>query len=403
MTNVVAMPAPSAKVRPSASAGVITSPSVSAASAATERSIQLCDAIAKRLRSTMSAIDPIRSASSTAGTLLAVWTSAISVGESDSDAITVTAPTVFIQITSCEPASAVHAARKPGRRSGASADSSAGAACWGGGAASVKGFAVRDVARVAGVHPATVSRALNEETRALVNEETARRVLKAAEQLGYQPNPIARGLKTNRSYTIGVLIPDLTNPLFPPILRGIEDRLATDGYTPLTANTDNDPERELLDSQTMRARQVDGIIAATARRDHRLHDALLEAGIELVLVNRRQAELPVSSATADDRMGMRLAVGHPVSLGHTRIAHLAGPLDYSTGLDRHDSFHDTMRRAGLEPDPELVLVAEAFTESEGARLCGQLMADGRRFTAVAAANDLLALGCYDVFADRGVR
>jgi LacI family transcriptional regulator len=262
---------------------------------------------------------------------------------------------------------------------------------------------LRDVARVAGVHPATVSRALNEETRGLVNEETARRVLKAAEKLRYQPNPIARGLKTNQSYTIGVLIPDLTNPLFPPILRGIEDRLETAGYTPLIANTDNDPERELLDSQTMRARQVDGIIAATARRDHRLHDALLEAGIELVLVNRRQEQIPVSSATADDRMGMRLAVEHLLSLGHTRIAHLAGPLDYSTGLDRHESFHETMRAAGLEPDPELVLGAEAFTESEGARLCGQLVAAGRQFTAVAAANDLLALGCYDVFAERGMR
>jgi LacI family transcriptional regulator len=261
---------------------------------------------------------------------------------------------------------------------------------------------LRDVARVAGVHPATVSRALSEETRGLVNEETAKRVLKAAEKLGYQPNPIARGLKTNQSYTIGVLIPDLTNPLFPPILRGIEDRLETAGYTPLIANTDNDPERELLDSKTMRARQVDGIIAATARRDHRLHDALLEAGIELVLVNRRQEELPVSSATADDRMGMRLSVEHLASLGHRRIAHLAGPLDYSTGFDRYEGFHEAMRAAGLEPDPELVLVAEAFTESEGARLCGQLISDGRQFTAVAAANDLLALGCYDVFADRGV-
>src|ERR671914_898356 len=124
MTKVVAMPAPSAKVSPSARAGVITSPSVSTASAATDRSIQLCDAIAKRLRSTMSAIDPMTSASSTAGTLFAVWTRAISVGESDSAAITVTAPTVFIQITSWEPARAVHAARKPGRRSGASAESS---------------------------------------------------------------------------------------------------------------------------------------------------------------------------------------------------------------------------------------------------------------------------------------
>ena len=262
---------------------------------------------------------------------------------------------------------------------------------------------LRDVARVAGVHPATVSRALNEETRMLVNEETARRVLKAAEELDYQPNPIARGLKTNRSYTIGVLIPDLTNPLFPPILRGIEDGLETASYTPLVANTDNDPERELLDSQTMRARQVDGIVAATARRDHRLHDALIEAGIELVLVNRRQAELPVSSATADDRMGMRLAVEHLISLGHDRIAHLAGPLDYSTGLDRYEGFHETMRAAGLEPDPALVRVAEAFTEAEGARLCTQLVEEGLDFTAVAAANDLIALGCYDVFAEHGLR
>jgi LacI family transcriptional regulator len=262
---------------------------------------------------------------------------------------------------------------------------------------------LRDVARVAGVHPATVSRALNEETRALVNQETARRVLKAAQKLGYRPNPIARGLKTNRSYTIGVLIPDLTNPLFPPILRGIEDRLETHGYTPLIANTDNDPERELHDAQTMRARQVDGIIAATARRDHRLHDALLEAGVELVLVNRRQGQLPVSSATADDTMGMRLSVEHLLSLGHTRVAHLAGPLDYSTGLDRYESFLETMRAAGVDPDPERVLVAEAFTESEGARLCAQLLDEGRELTAIAAANDLLALGCYDVFAERGVR
>src|SRR5665648_307182 len=90
---------------------------------------------------------------------------------------------------------------------------------------------LRDVARVASVHPATVSRALNEETRSLVNAETAGRVLRAAEELGYRPNPIARGLKTNRSYTIGMLVPDITNPLFPPILRGIEDRLEAVSYT----------------------------------------------------------------------------------------------------------------------------------------------------------------------------
>src|SRR4051812_19371241 len=159
---------------------------------------------------------------------------------------------------------------------------------------------LRDVARVAGVHPGTASRALNEETRSLVNEETAGRVLKAAEQLGYSPNPIARGLKTNRSYTIGVLIPDLTNPLSPPILRGIEDRLGEDGYTALMANTDNDAEREQIDWQTMQARQVDGIITATARRDHKLLDEMVESGVPLVLVNRRTQDVPIPSATPDD-------------------------------------------------------------------------------------------------------
>jgi LacI family transcriptional regulator len=262
---------------------------------------------------------------------------------------------------------------------------------------------LRDVARLAGVHPATASRALNEETRSLVNEETAQRVLRAAEEVGYRPNPIARGLKTNRSYTVGVLIPDLNNPLFPPILRGIEDRLEVAGYTSLIANTDNDPEREVLDTQAMRARQVDGIIAATARRDHGLFDEVVASGLDLVLVNRWLPGVSISSATADDRKGQRLAVQHLIELGHRRIAHIAGPLDYSTGFDRHEGFMEAVRDAGLDPDLKLVVVSEAFTESEGARLCAQLLDGGREFTAIAAANDLLALGCLDAFAERGVQ
>ncbi len=261
---------------------------------------------------------------------------------------------------------------------------------------------LRDVARVANVHPGTASRALNVETRALVNEETARRVLEAAEKLGYRPNPIARGLKTNRSYTIGVLIPDLTNPLFPPILRGIEDRLEEDGYTPLMANTDNDLERERIDWQAMRARQVDGIIAATSRRDHELPDDLLDPGIPVVLVNRRSEDGRFPSATADDGRGIRLALDHLAELGHSRIAHIAGPLELTTGSDRHRAFHESMHELGLEADPELVVQANAFTEAEGAAACGELLARGLDPTAIVAANDLIALGCYDVFAERGV-
>jgi LacI family transcriptional regulator len=261
---------------------------------------------------------------------------------------------------------------------------------------------LRDVAKAAGVHPATASRALNAETRSLVNAATAERVVRAAEELGYHPNPIARGLKTNRSYTVGVLIPDLTNPLFPPILRGIEDRLEEEGYTPLIANTENDPERERVDWRTMRARQVDGIIAATARRDHELLDEIVASGLKLVLVNRRAPDIAVSASTVDDHEGIRLAVDHLVQLGHKRIAHVAGPLELSTGFDRYEGFLDAMRAAGLEPDADLILAGDSFTEAEGARVCAELFDSGREFTAISAANDLLALGCYDVFAERSI-
>jgi LacI family transcriptional regulator len=125
---------------------------------------------------------------------------------------------------------------------------------------------LRDVAAAAGVHPATASRALNDATRSLVRSDTVQRVREVAAELGYSVNPIARSLKTSRSETVGVLIPDLTNPLFPPIVRGVEDVLAAQGYTALIANTDNDPERASASFAAMEARQVDGFIIATARR-----------------------------------------------------------------------------------------------------------------------------------------
>jgi len=261
---------------------------------------------------------------------------------------------------------------------------------------------LRDVARLARVHPGTVSRALNAETRSLVNDETAERVLQAAQELGYRPNPIARGLKTNRSYTVGVVIPDLTNPLFPPIVRGIEERLGDAGYTSLIANTDNDPERERVDFETMRARQVDGFITATARLDHELLSEIADSGQPIVLVNRRVEDGALPAVAADDRRGARLAVEHLAGLGHREIAHLGGPQNLSTGHQRHLGFREAMEALGAVPDT-LVRFGEAFTEAEGARLCRELLDASGDVTAIVAGNDLLALGCYDVLAERGLR
>ena len=260
---------------------------------------------------------------------------------------------------------------------------------------------LRDVARVAGVHPGTVSRALNPETRALVNERTAERVLEAAKELGYRPNPIARGLRTNRSHTIGVLVPDLMNPLFAAVVRGIEDGLRDGGYTPLIANTDNDSERERVAFEAMSARQVDGFIAATARRDHWLLADEVVSGAKVVLVNRRVDSDALPAVTGDDHEGVRLAVEHLAGLGHERIAHLAGSQTLYTGWSRNQGYVDAMRARGFEPDPGLTVFSEVFTESEGARCCGELLDRRRDFTAIVAGNDLLALGCYDALESAG--
>jgi LacI family transcriptional regulator len=260
---------------------------------------------------------------------------------------------------------------------------------------------LREVAAEAGVHTGTASRALNESTRGFVNAATAERVMRAASRLGYRPNSIARGLKTNRSYTIGVVVPDLRNPLFPPIARGIEERLEPAGYTSLLANTDNDPERERTSFEALQARQVDGYITATAHREHPLLREIA-AGWPLVLVNRIMEGHDISAVVADDRDGMRQAVEHLRERGHTRIAHVGGSADISTGTERLAGFHTAMESLGVEVDPALVAVGTAYAESEGARMTRELLASGVPFTAIAAGNDLIALGCIDALREAGL-
>ncbi len=232
---------------------------------------------------------------------------------------------------------------------------------------------LRDVAREAGVHPSTASRALSPLTRGLVRSETAARVLKAAAALGYLPNPIARGLKTSRSSSIGVVIPDLTNPLFPPIVRGIEDALLDEGYHALLVNTDNDTVREAAQVAALRQRQVDGLIFATARREHPLIAGLATEGVPVVLVNRRLESADIPTVTADDAAGVILAVQHLARLGHQRIAHLAGPQWTSTGRVRLRSYRQAVQELGLPDDPALVVVSDAWNEDQGAIAMRELL------------------------------
>lgn len=261
---------------------------------------------------------------------------------------------------------------------------------------------LRDVAEAAGVHPATASRALNAATQQLVNAETVKRVLRAADSLRYRPNPIARSLKTSRSETAGVVIPDLTNPMFPPIVRGIEDVLEQAGYRALIVNTDNDPGRERTLISSLRSRQVEGLIVATAMLDHPLLEDLHRDRVPMVMINRRPRGMGVSSVSPDDVVGIELAVRHVADLGHRRIAHLAGPSTTSTGLVRAHGFRNIVRDLGLDDDPRLVRDCSHWSEDAGADALRELMHERVTFTAVVAGNDLIALGCYDVFAEYGI-
>lgn len=262
---------------------------------------------------------------------------------------------------------------------------------------------LRDVADLAKVHTSTASRALNERTRNLVNDATVRRVVKAAERLGYQPNVLARGLRSNRTNSVGMIIPDLTNPLFPPVIRGIEDRLSESGVTLLVASSSNDPdkERDILDVMT--GRRVDGLIVGTARRSDPALEAYVRAGNPVVLINRTVDELVVSSVAADDHVGVGLALKHLHGLGHRRVAHVAGNVIASTGLERYQNFLNWSEVIGLDVDPDLVVHARWFNVQDGGAAFRELLDRRTGFTAVLAANDLVALGIYDVCAERGIR
>jgi LacI family transcriptional regulator len=227
-------------------------------------------------------------------------------------------------------------------------------------------------------------------------------VIKVAESLGYRPNPIARGLKTAKSGTVGLVIPDLTNPLYPPNVRGIEDVLEPAGYSGLIVNTDNDPQRERQLVESLRSRQVEGFIVATALLEHPLLERLHRDGVPMVMVNRRPAGIDVPSITPDDAAGIALAVQHLADLGHRRIAHLAGPATTSTGVARARAFRAAVRELGLDDDPRLVVNCGYWSEDAGAEGLRELLDSGVECTAIVAGNDLIALGCYDVFAERGI-
>ena len=261
---------------------------------------------------------------------------------------------------------------------------------------------IKDVASRAGVHPSTVSRVLNPATRSMVSETLAQKIIQIADELGYQRNPLASGLRTQKTFTVGIVLPDITNPVFPPIIRGVEHTLDAQGYTAILADTGAKRRSEKGIVDNMKARQVDGLIIAAARRKDAIVDECVEQAIPLVLVNRTVDRHNVAAVINDDELGIELALEHLTELGHRRIAYVGGPQNTSTGYARYRTFLKSSKKLGLEIDRDLVANAKDYTEPAGQATLERIMEQGKEFTAVLTANDLLALGCYDALRARSL-
>jgi len=259
---------------------------------------------------------------------------------------------------------------------------------------------IRDVADLVGVHHSTVSRALSPDKRDKISPTVVKKVEKAAKKLGYYRNIVASSLKQNRSFAVGVLIPDLMNPVFPPIIRGIQDTAEAVGYTVITANTDDEPEKERDALRMMQGRSIEGVIMATARREDPIVEECLANDIPVVLVNRTVDRDGVNAVVLDENYGIRSVIDHLMSLKHTRIAHIAGPQHTSTGFQRAKAFSDYLSIHNIPTD--LVEATNKFTIEEGRRAFRRLLARDNSFSAIVAGNDLIALGCMDAMRDMGL-
>jgi LacI family transcriptional regulator len=263
---------------------------------------------------------------------------------------------------------------------------------------------LRDVANAAGVDYSTVSRALNPNTpRNRLNSETVARIRQIADQLGYQRNLHASGLRQGRTFSIGVAVPDMGNPYIAPVLRGIQNTLERVDLTAIILETSDDHAR-LERVLALLSNRADAVIMAGARHGDRQvledYDATTRP---VVLALRCIPGSRLPAITADDRAGGALAAGYLGELGHRVLAQITGPSDIQPFVDRFAGFRETAEQSGVQL-VDFPHAAVAPTVEEGRRLFTQLLATTKpRPTAVFAHNDALAIGVIDAIRVAGLR
>jgi len=258
---------------------------------------------------------------------------------------------------------------------------------------------IKDVAHRAGVSVATVSRVLNEDPKVKPHYRT--RVLEAIADLNYRPNRLAANLRTQRTRVIGLIIPDIRNPFFMDVVRGIEDRAWSSGYTVVLCNSDDDPDRERAYLDVAREERWAGVILLAYGLEAEEYNSLGDSGIPLVLLDRRWPGVVADTVLSDNVGGTRLAIQHLLGLGHRRIGFIAGPKHFTPGAERLRGYLEALAEAGVPVEPGLI-VDGGFTEDGGREVCLALLDLANPPSAIFCSNNLMTLGALAALKQRGV-
>jgi LacI family transcriptional regulator len=260
---------------------------------------------------------------------------------------------------------------------------------------------IKDVAKRAGVGIATVSRALHGSSR--VSAETAARVKKAAEDLGYRPNTNAQTLASGRSHMLGLVVSDITNPFFPELIKGFEEVALDSGYDVFVASTNYEPARTALCVRRMIERKIDGVAIMTSEIDASLPDVFAKRKVPLVFLDVGHVSCGISNVKVDYAHGVAQVVAHLLALGHSRFAFISGPLHLASVQERRDAFLAGVRKPHCSPAIEAVVEEGNHKVDGGFQAMERVLDRAPRTTAVIASNDLTAMGALRAIRQRGLR
>jgi LacI family transcriptional regulator len=257
---------------------------------------------------------------------------------------------------------------------------------------------IRDVAKVAGVSIATVSRVLSGKDS--VSEAVRGRVLSAVERLEYRPNALARSLREENTKTIGLVVSNVMNPFFTAVARAVEDTASEKGYSVILCNADENPDKEESYLDVLLQKQVDGLIISPARETSRQLHRFVKAGVPVVFVDRSIEGLAIPTIRADGKKAIGRLVQYLAELGHERLAIISGPPEVISGGERLKAFLDSARGLGVKIPDEYVKFGN-FRRESGRRTMRELFRLRRPPTAVFAANNLMCLGALQAAKEAG--